>query len=62
MKKISLGSWAFAFGPYASDPVPFDRSAKRLAEAEYDKFRVRQDHEFESDFDREVKRIQANKK
>ena len=36
--------------------------AKRLAEAEYDKFRVRQDHEFESDFDREVKRIQANKK
>lgn len=34
--KISLGSWAFAFGPYTNDPVPFDRSVKRLAEAGYD--------------------------
>jgi len=34
--KISLGSWAFAFGPYANDPIPFDRSVKRLAEAGYD--------------------------
>ena len=34
--KISLGSWAFCWGPYASDPVPFDRAVKRLAEAGYD--------------------------
>jgi sugar phosphate isomerase/epimerase len=40
MKKISLGSWAFAFGPYASDPVPFDRTAKRLADAGYDAIEV----------------------
>jgi sugar phosphate isomerase/epimerase len=40
MKKISLGSWAFAFGPYASDPVPFDRAAKRLADAGYDAIEV----------------------
>jgi hypothetical protein len=31
--------------------------AKRLAEEQYDKFRVRQDREFESDFETEVKRI-----
>jgi len=29
--------------------------AKQLAEAEYEKFRVIQDREFESDFDRSVK-------
>jgi sugar phosphate isomerase/epimerase len=40
MKKISLGSWAFAFGPYASDPVPFDRTAKRLADAGYDAIEI----------------------
>ena len=34
--KISLGSWAFSFGPYTNDPVPFDRTVKRLAEAGYD--------------------------
>jgi hypothetical protein len=32
--------------------------AKKLAEEQYDVFRVRQDRAFESDFDREVKRIQ----
>lgn len=35
--------------------------AKRLAEEQYDKFRVRQDREFESDFDAEVKRIEAKR-
>jgi hypothetical protein len=33
--------------------------AKRLAEEQYDKFRVRQDREFESDFEAEVRRIEA---
>lgn len=36
--------------------------AKQLAEAEYDQFRVRQDQAFESDFEREVKRIQGGEK
>jgi hypothetical protein len=31
--------------------------AKRLAEGEFEKFRVRQDQEFLSDFDREIKRL-----
>jgi hypothetical protein len=35
--------------------------AKRLAEENYEKFRVRQDREFESDFDAEVKRIESTR-
>jgi hypothetical protein len=39
--------------------------AKRLAEEQYDKFRVRQDREFESDFEaqieKEVKRIESKR-
>jgi sugar phosphate isomerase/epimerase len=34
--KISLGSWAFSFGPWAVDPIPFEAIAHRLAEAGYD--------------------------
>ena len=34
--KISLGSWAFSFGPYAGDPVPLDKIVERLASAGYD--------------------------
>ncbi len=34
--KISLGSWAFSFGPYADHPIPFDATVKRLSEAGYD--------------------------
>ncbi|HWQ53332.1 MAG TPA: sugar phosphate isomerase/epimerase family protein [Bryobacteraceae bacterium] len=34
--KISLGSWAFSFGPYVDDPVPLETIIKRLSEAGYD--------------------------
>ena len=34
--KISLGSWAFSFGPFASNPVAFDKTAHRLAAAGFD--------------------------
>lgn len=34
--KISLGSWAFSFGPYADHPVPLDQTVKRLAKAGYE--------------------------
>ncbi|MDI6768424.1 MAG: virulence RhuM family protein [Anaerolineales bacterium] len=36
--------------------------AKALAEQEYEKFRVKQDRSFESDFDREVKKLQHRKR
>jgi sugar phosphate isomerase/epimerase len=34
--KISLGSWAFSFGPYSDHPVSFEDTAKRLSKAGYD--------------------------
>lgn len=34
--KISIGSWAFAWGEYANNPIPFDRVVRRLAEVGYD--------------------------
>jgi sugar phosphate isomerase/epimerase len=34
--KISLGSWAFSFGPYADDPIPFEQTVRRLSAAGYD--------------------------
>lgn len=34
--KISLGSWAFSFGPFAENPIPFEKTVKRLSSAGYD--------------------------
>ena len=36
--------------------------AKKLAEQEFDKFRIEQDHKYESDFDRVVRKLTKNKK
>jgi sugar phosphate isomerase/epimerase len=36
MVGISLGSWAFVKGPYATSPVPLDQVVSRLAALEYD--------------------------
>jgi len=33
---ISLGSWAFSFGPFADNPIPFEETVKRLSKAGYD--------------------------
>ena len=34
--KLSLGSWAFSFGPFSQDPWPFSRVLRFIAEAGYD--------------------------
>lgn len=34
--RISMGSWSFAFGPYAAGPKPLEEVAQRLARAGYD--------------------------
>ena len=34
--KISLGSWAFSFGPYADHPIPLAQTIQRLSSAGYD--------------------------
>lgn len=31
MKRISIGTWAYSIGPYASSPVPFDEVVDKLA-------------------------------
>jgi len=36
MKKISIGSWAYAIGPYADSPVPWDEVVAKLAELGFD--------------------------
>jgi sugar phosphate isomerase/epimerase len=34
--KLSLGSWAFSFGPYAANPVSFEAVVRRLSAAGFD--------------------------
>jgi hypothetical protein len=34
--------------------------AKKLAEQQYNKFRIEQDSQYESDFDREIRKIKRN--
>jgi len=36
MKKISIGSWAYTIGPYASNPVPWEEVIKKLKEIGFD--------------------------
>jgi sugar phosphate isomerase/epimerase len=36
MKRISIGTWAYSIGPYASDPVPFDEVIRKLAALGFD--------------------------
>ena len=35
-KKLSIGSWAYTFGPYEDNPVPFDTVVKTLSEYGFD--------------------------
>jgi sugar phosphate isomerase/epimerase len=36
MKQISIGSWAYAIGPYEDEPVPFDEVMRKLKELNFD--------------------------
>ncbi len=35
-KLLSIGTWAYAFGPYQSNPVPFETVVRKLGELKYD--------------------------
>ena len=35
-KKLSIGTWAYTFGPYEKDPVPFDKVVEKLGKLKYD--------------------------
>ncbi len=36
VKKLSIGSWAYAFGPYESNPIPFDKVVRQLGAYGFD--------------------------
>jgi sugar phosphate isomerase/epimerase len=35
-KKLSIGTWAYAFGPYSKNPIPFDTVVREVARLGYD--------------------------
>ena len=35
-RKLSIGTWAYTFGPYEKNPVPFDTVVQRLGKLKYD--------------------------
>jgi sugar phosphate isomerase/epimerase len=51
--KVAFGSWAFAFGPFASDPWSFQRVCQYVAEAGYDGIEINgfRPHPHQGDFD-----------
>jgi len=55
--KVAFGSWAFAFGPFASDPWSFQRVCQYVADAGYDGIEINgfRPHPHQDDFNSEVK-------
>jgi sugar phosphate isomerase/epimerase len=55
--KISLGSWAFSFGPFQEDPWPFSHVLRFAAEAGYDGVEINgfQPHPHPDDYDTPAK-------
>jgi sugar phosphate isomerase/epimerase len=35
-KKLSIGTWAYAFGPYSKNPIPFDTVVREVSRLGYD--------------------------
>ena len=40
VKRISIGTWAYTYGPYAASPVPFQEVIPKLAELKFDGFEL----------------------
>jgi sugar phosphate isomerase/epimerase len=55
--RIAFGSWAFAFGPFAADPWPFDRLCRYAAGAGYDGVEINgfRPHPHDEDFDTDAR-------
>lgn len=51
--RLAFGSWAFAFGPFAADPWPFDRLCRYAAAAGYDGVEINgfRPHPHDEDYD-----------
>jgi sugar phosphate isomerase/epimerase len=57
MPKISLGSWAFSFGPFESDPWSFSQVSEYASEAGYDGIEINgfRPHPHPDDYDSDSK-------
>ena len=55
--KLSLGSWAFSFGPFSNDPWPFSRVLEFISEAGYDGVEINgfRPHPHQDDYDSAAK-------
>ena len=55
--KLSLGSWAFSFGPFSNDPWPFSRVLAFAAQAGYDGVEINgfRPHPHPEDYDTDAK-------
>jgi sugar phosphate isomerase/epimerase len=57
MPKISLGSWAFSFGPFESDPWSFSQVSEYASQAGYDGIEINgfRPHPHPDDYDSDIK-------
>ncbi len=62
--KFSLGSWAFSFGPFESDPWSFERFLSYAADAGYDGIEINgfRPHPHPRDFDTTAKRAELRQR
>jgi sugar phosphate isomerase/epimerase len=62
--RLSIGSWAYCFGPYQSHPVPFDTVIDKLAALGFDGVELGAfpPHPYPAQFDSKAKRADLRKK
>jgi sugar phosphate isomerase/epimerase len=62
--RLSIGSWAYCFGPYQDHPVPFDTVIKKLGELGFDGVELGgfPPHPHPAQFDTKTKRDELSKK
>ncbi len=62
--RLSIGSWAYCFGPYKDNPVPFDTVIQKLAQLGFDGVELGgfPPHPHPAEFDTQAKRAQLKKK
>jgi sugar phosphate isomerase/epimerase len=62
--RLSIGSWAYCFGPYKDNPVPFDTVVKKLGELGYDGVELGgfPPHPHPAEYDTNAKRDSLRKK
>src|SRR5438552_9177299 len=62
--RLSIGSWAYCFGPYKDNPVPFDTVIDKLGELAFDGVELGgfPPHPHPAQFDTKAKRAELRKK